>query len=143
MVQVQRMLKRMANDKKPDPRVYFAAERTFLAWVRSGITLMALGFVVAKFGLFIDLLSTAPTTLVQADNTWRAIIETKGTNYLGVLIMLIGVSIILFAQNNHHNFIKTLPVHDIPALTNRWLPQLLSYAVVVAGFLLALYLIVI
>lgn len=37
------------------PRVFFAAERTLLAWVRSGITVMALGFVVAKFGLFLTL----------------------------------------------------------------------------------------
>ncbi|MEY3743625.1 MAG: hypothetical protein RLZZ541_680, partial [Pseudomonadota bacterium] len=30
-----------------DPRVFFAAERTLLAWVRSSITVMTLGFVVA------------------------------------------------------------------------------------------------
>ena len=39
-----------------DPRVYFAAERTFLAWLRTGITVMAFGFVVARFGLFLRLL---------------------------------------------------------------------------------------
>lgn len=30
---------------------YLANERTFLAWVRTGVTLIALGFVVVKFGL--------------------------------------------------------------------------------------------
>ncbi len=39
-----------------DPRVYFAAERTLLAWIRTGITIMAFGFVVARFGLFLRLL---------------------------------------------------------------------------------------
>jgi len=39
-----------------DPRVCFAAERTLLAWVRSGLTMMAFGFVVARFGLFLALL---------------------------------------------------------------------------------------
>jgi putative membrane protein len=29
-----------------DPRVFFAAERTLLAWVRSGITVMPRGFGV-------------------------------------------------------------------------------------------------
>ncbi len=29
-----------------DPRVYFAAERTLLAWIRTGITTIGLGFVV-------------------------------------------------------------------------------------------------
>src|ERR1700730_18670532 len=36
-----------------DPRVYMAAERTFLAWIRTGLALMGLGFVVARFGLFL------------------------------------------------------------------------------------------
>jgi len=35
-----------------DSRIYMAAERTFLAWIRTGIALMGFGFVVARFGLF-------------------------------------------------------------------------------------------
>ena len=38
-----------------DPRVYFAAERTLLAWVRTGIAIMAMGFVSSRFGLFLAL----------------------------------------------------------------------------------------
>ncbi|MBX9623444.1 MAG: DUF202 domain-containing protein, partial [Gemmataceae bacterium] len=38
-----------------DPRVFFAAERTLLAWVRTAIGLVGLGFVVARFGLFLRL----------------------------------------------------------------------------------------
>jgi putative membrane protein len=36
-----------------DPRVYFAVERTLLAWIRTGLALMGFGFVVARFGLFL------------------------------------------------------------------------------------------
>src|SRR5437870_4590175 len=36
-----------------DPRIYFAAERTLLAWVRTGLAMMGFGFVVARFGLFL------------------------------------------------------------------------------------------
>jgi len=31
--------------------VYFAAERTLMAWIRSALGLMALGFVIDRFGL--------------------------------------------------------------------------------------------
>jgi len=37
---------------------YLAAERTVLAWIRTGIALMGLGFVLARFGLFLEELTT-------------------------------------------------------------------------------------
>lgn len=42
------------TDRQPeDPRLRFAAERTRLAWMRAGLALIACGFVVARFGLFL------------------------------------------------------------------------------------------
>ena len=38
-------------------RVHMANERTFLSWIRTSIGIMAFGFVVEKFGLFIKQLS--------------------------------------------------------------------------------------
>ena len=53
-----------------DPRVFFAAERTLLAWLRTGLTVMALGFMIARFGLFLQLLSLqAPAGRFQANNS--------------------------------------------------------------------------
>ena len=34
-------------------RLHQANERTMLAWVRTGIALMAFGFAIARFGLFL------------------------------------------------------------------------------------------
>jgi putative membrane protein len=42
-----------------DPRVFFAAERTLLAWNRTSLTLMAFGFVIERFGLFVHMLLPA------------------------------------------------------------------------------------
>jgi uncharacterized membrane protein YidH (DUF202 family) len=42
--------------KKPsfgDPKDHLANERTFLAWIRTSIGIMAFGFVIEKFALFI------------------------------------------------------------------------------------------
>jgi putative membrane protein len=36
-----------------DRRVHMANERTFLAWIRTSIGIMAFGFVVERFGLFL------------------------------------------------------------------------------------------
>ena len=48
------------TDQQPDdPRVRFAAERTLLAWMRTGLALMGFGFVVARFGLFLREIAAA------------------------------------------------------------------------------------
>lgn len=47
----------MTEDKKSlkvhNRRVHMANERTFLAWIRTSVGIMAFGFVVEKFGLFL------------------------------------------------------------------------------------------
>src|SRR5579862_7243300 len=49
-----RMAEILEKEKQPgDPRVHFAAERTLLAWIRTGLAMMGFGFVVARFGLFL------------------------------------------------------------------------------------------
>ena len=52
----------MASDPAT-ARNHLANERTFLAWVRTSIAVMGLGFVVAKFELIVkSLVPSAPTT---------------------------------------------------------------------------------
>ncbi len=48
-----------------DPRVLFAAERTLLAWSRTSLTLMAFGFVIERFGLFVHMLSPQAGNALQ------------------------------------------------------------------------------
>ena len=46
-----------AQRRRPPPgaaREHLANERTLLAWTRTGVTLIALGFAMARFGAFVD-----------------------------------------------------------------------------------------
>ena len=51
------MVSEMREDKVPtrghNRRVHMANERTFLAWIRTSVAVMAFGFVVEKFSLFV------------------------------------------------------------------------------------------
>lgn len=50
-------------DQRSDARDHLANERTYLAWVRTSIALIALGFVVAKFELILrSLVPSAAST---------------------------------------------------------------------------------
>ena len=119
-----------------DPRVFFAAERTFLAWIRSGLAMIALGFVVARFGLFLTVISASqmPEASVHRSH-WPS-------NALGIALVILGVGSILGALHNHRVFVRTLPAEDVPNLPILWLTSLLALAVVAIGLLLAAYLVI-
>jgi putative membrane protein len=55
-------------------REHLANERTLLAWVRTAVTLITLGFAAARFGVFVDEESAAPRRLGAATLIGVAII---------------------------------------------------------------------
>lgn len=120
----------------PDPRVFFAAERTLLAWVRTGLTIMALGFVIARFGLFLLLLHAQ----TQADPASIAPLRNWSSSLLGSVLTFAGSVIILGAFYNHHRYIGQFSSADIPFRAFPWLASFLSLSVAGVGILLALYL---
>jgi putative membrane protein len=83
-----------------DPRVYLAAERTFPAWIRTGLAMMGFGFVVARFGLFLREIefSQHPLTLHSA----------RFTLWVGTALILIGVVVNLFSAIQHMHFIRAV-----------------------------------
>jgi putative membrane protein len=81
-----------------DPRVHFAAERTFLAWIRTGLSLMGFGFVVARFGLFLKEMSGhAPGVRTYGFSLWA-----------GSAMVLLGAMMNLAAVARHLEVIRRL-----------------------------------
>jgi len=113
-----------------DPRVFFAAERTLLAWLRTGLTVMVVGFVVARFGLFLRLLGQS--TGVRTESLFSAV--------LGVLFVLAGALLILVATVQHRRFIATLPMADLPGSYSGRFAVAVSAVIGVLGVVLAAYL---
>jgi putative membrane protein len=87
-----------------DPRVYFAAERTLLAWLRTGLTVIGLGFVVARFGLFLRMLHHEdPMPAVNLTST-----------LLGVGLVLLGSVATALAAWQHVRFCRELSPAEKP-----------------------------
>ncbi len=84
-----------------------ANERTFLAWVRSAIAIMAFGFVIEKFDLF--LVALAP----QAALKQIAPHGQKFANAAGLAFIAIGVAMIVLAGLRFSATTKAIDAEDI------------------------------
>ena len=74
---------------------YLANERTFLAWIRTSIAIISLGFVVAKFSAWLNELATKLQPGLSAHHT--------GTSMpIGVSMMALGGLLAVLAAWRYH-----------------------------------------
>ena len=90
--------------QKHDIRDYLAAEQTFLAWIRTGVSLMGFGFVVARFGLFLRELQY--TKLSVPSKSFGLSI------WFGTALIVIGVLANAFSAWHHVILIRQLKRGD-------------------------------
>ena len=82
------------------PSDYLAAERTFLAWIRTGLALMGFGFVVARFGLFLRMLQIGQPTQPP---------ESYGLSFwLGTTLIIVGVVVNIWSVRHHVRLVDDL-----------------------------------
>ncbi len=86
-----------------DPRVLFAAERTLLAWNRTSLTLMAFGFVIERFGLFVHVLLQQPGGLQRGISFW-----------IGVAFIILGSLSSAAAIVQYRKVLRTLKPVEFP-----------------------------
>ena len=114
-----------------DPRVYFAAERTLLAWVRTGVAVIGLGFVVSRFGLFMSLV--AATQTAAKSNVFAGAV--------GSGLVVCGSVFTALAARQFAVFLRTLQPGERPRLAyGPRLSLVLASAIAALGVLLAVYL---
>jgi putative membrane protein len=118
-----------------DPRVFFAAERTLLAWVRTGLTIMAFGFVVARFGLFLRLIAAQ-----QAAASGALPVPSALSNVVGIALVVVGTACMVLGAVQHRSYVATLPPADVPRSHDPIYPIALALFLAALGVVLAVYL---
>ena len=79
---------------------YLAAERTLLAWIRTGLAMMGFGFVVARFGLFLKELSIARSSTAPQHNGLSL--------WFGTALIIVGVAVNGIAGWRHLRLVREL-----------------------------------
>jgi putative membrane protein len=122
----------MGHDQpQPDPRIFFAAERTLLAWIRTGLSLMGLGFVVARFGLFLREISGLRGLPVPAGGYSR----WYGTGLVGLgVVITVGATIV------HVRTVRRLKRGEPFVGQITWLGVTTAGLLALGGLLLSVYL---
>lgn len=110
-------------------REHLANKRTMLAWTRTGIAVIGLGFVVSRFGLLLrELRPAAPRRLPEGVSTT-----------FGALLVAIGGVLIILASVEYLRTGRAIDRHAY-----RWSPALeiaLSLLLVLAALVLTIYLV--
>jgi putative membrane protein len=83
-----------------DVREYLAEERTFLAWIRTGLAVMAFGFVVARFSPSLEgIRITPPVSSAESHQL---------SFWFGMALIAAGVAVNLVSAWRHTRFVAEL-----------------------------------
>lgn len=130
------IIKDKSTSKIRNRRVHMANERTFLAWIRTSIGIMAFGFVVEKFALFIKQMSL----VLGKANIGNALPPSHGYSAIvGIFLVGLGTLMGLLAFIRYKKFEKQIDEDTYEPSSK--LDVLLTISVLAVGIFLVIYLI--
>jgi inner membrane protein YidH len=115
-------------------RDHLANERTLLAWIRTSVGIMAFGFVVVKFSLFIKEVS-----LMLGKNATSLPAQHGYSSVIGILLVAVGGIVLLLSYLKYNRTEKQLNNNSFTSSTTLILS--LTIIILLISVLLILYLI--
>ncbi|HZZ81125.1 MAG TPA: DUF202 domain-containing protein [Gemmataceae bacterium] len=136
----------MADDPQSDSqklsneeyKMALQLETSLLGWLRTALSLMGFGFVIARFGLFLRELAQANDLMVHS-HPWLTHVNTL----TGTALIVMGMVVLLVSVWNHQQTLDRLHRGEL-TLPGKWsLSVVISLIVAAMGMSLAIYLAVV
>jgi len=112
---------------------YLAIERTLLAWIRTGLALMGFGFVVARFGLFLQQLHIIQSAI--SDDSYGLSL------WFGTALIAVGVIVNVFAGWHHVRSVRALDRGDSSHARPSMQAVAIAFFLALVGLAMAIYLV--
>jgi putative membrane protein len=112
-----------------------ANERTFLAWVRTAIAIMAFGFLVQKFDLFLRIASQS----LDERSSWAGS-QIVG-NIAGLLLIVLGGVVMAFAAIRFRKTTRDIDAEEVRPGPGERLDITLVLLLLLLGVILFVYLV--
>ena len=116
-----------------------ANERTFLAWIRTGLAVVAFGFFLVKLNVLVD---------AVGDGTLPRLAEDAGTfvanaaRYVGLAMVVIGVAVIARSSTGFERTRRAIDSDEVIRIPHSRVESLLSAALAIAVVIFCIYLVV-
>lgn len=114
---------------------YLAAERTLLAWIRTGLALMGFGFVVARFGLFLQRLQILENAPQQQSNGFSL--------WFGTALIAVGIIVNVFSGWHHLRLVRELDSGEATHSHPSRQAVAIAFFLALVGLAMAIYLILV
>ncbi len=119
-----------------------ANERTFLAWIRTGIAVLGFGFVIEKFNFFLITIAATAAPAMEARLRLR-LDRLAGPigRYDGLALMLVGIGLILIGGARYLRAARLIDAPELRAGGGR-LEVMLGAGLALLGAVFCVYLVV-
>ena len=115
-----------------------ANERTFLAWIRTSLAVIAFGFFLAKLNVFVDVTSGGSLPHPLAENAGAFV--AVAARYAGLAMVVTGLAIIGRSSTGFERTRRAIDRDEVIRMPRSHVESLLSVALAIAVAIFYVYL---
>ncbi len=115
-----------------------ANERTFLAWIRTGLAVAAFGFFLVKLDVLVDTVGGGTLLRLPAADTYAFVVVAA--RYVGLAMVVTGVAIIARSSAGFERTRRAIDSDEVIRMPQSRVESLLSVVLAIAVAIFCIYL---